>query len=113
MKKEVKRSVNVRLVAVVVAAPILGLLGFGVSHLRCMNVDLPQGHYPFLSLIAACFGLWMTSTFWLAVANLLILFIASPFMIWPQIRPAAIRAWIISVLAFLCARFILFYAGCA
>jgi hypothetical protein len=111
MKTEVKRKATLSLVTTVVVAAILGLLAFGASHLIYIKNYISPISHPVFGLVTTGFWLWVTSTIWLSIANLLILLVASPFMIWPSIRPAAIRAWIIGVLAVLGARFLLFYAG--
>ena len=94
-----------------IVAAIIGLFIFIDSHHYFFTPDISRTSHRVFGLLIACLGLWITSVIWLSIANLLVLIITSPFLIWPSLRPAAIRAWTVGVLALLCARFILFYAA--
>jgi hypothetical protein len=58
-------------------------------------------------LIAFCEH-WMRPMLWSFIAALLILLIVSPFFVWSSLRPAAVKAWIIGVVALACVGYILF-----
>jgi hypothetical protein len=111
MKSDSKREVKALVATIIMVAAVVGFLLFGAFHPSYIRNDFSPGRHPLLGMLLTCFWLWMTSTIWLCAVNLLVLLVASPFLIRPSIRPVAIRAWIISALAFMCARFIVFYAG--
>lgn len=111
MKSDSKREVKALVAMIAAAAVFWVFLLFFAFHPNYIKNDFPPGPHPFLGMLLTCFLLWVKSTIWLCAVNLLVLFVASPFLLRPSIRPAAIRAWIISTLAFLCARFIVFYAS--
>jgi hypothetical protein len=111
MKSESRPEVKILFMTVLAVAAVFGFMMFGAFHPGYIKNDFAPGRHPVLGMLLTCFWLWLTSTVWLCAVNLLVLLVASPFFAWPSVRPAAIRAWIISILAFLCARFIVFYAG--
>jgi hypothetical protein len=112
MKNAGKREAGVSFVRIIIVAAIIGLFIFiAFYHYYYVKHDFARNSHPILSLLLACLGLWLTSMIWLSIANLLVLLIASPFLILPSLRPAAIRASTIGVMALLCARLIIFYVG--
>jgi cytochrome c biogenesis factor len=107
MKKAVKLKAGI-----LVVAAVIGLLIFtAFYHDFYVKHDISRNSHPVLGLLVACSALWLTAMIWLSIATLLVLLITSPFLIWPSLRPIAIRSWTIGVMGLLCARFILFYVG--
>ena len=111
MKKTVKRKAGVQLLGILIVAAIIGLFLFIASQYSYVKQEISPNGHPMSGLLLACLDLWLISTIWLSIASFLVLIVSTPFLIWPSLRPAAIRACTIGVLALLCARSILFCAG--